>query len=237
MKISYHCAKCKNFLTKETQVIDNIPQDFIVNVRCENGHDQKIILTNPLYSLLFDNSIIAFQQKNYRACIFEAASSLERFYEHAIRIFIIRHKDIDNQEKIERYNLAWKAIKHMSERQLGAFIMLFLQLTDDFPIILNENLTKIRNSTIHKGYLPSEEEAFKFLSNVHYIIQNNRFLIRPHDEDAYWLFDQRIDFENFSNSSDLVETIEYNGATFFNSSYGSEFKESMINYYNEILTL
>ena len=232
MKIRHHCTKCKNFDEEEIINIESIPQDFTIRMKCNKGHNQIIQLTNPLYSLLFDNSIIAFHQKNYRACIFEAASALERFFEHAIRVFIIQHKDIGDMEKIKRFNIAWKSIKNMSERQLGAFIMLFHKSTNEFPQLLNEKLISLRNNTIHKGYMPYEEEAFQFLGSVYNIIQNNRFIIRPHDEDAFWLLDQRVDFENFTNSSDdPEETTAYNGAHFFNSAFGSDFKESLQNYY------
>lgn len=238
MKIKFSCTKCKNFNKWETINIETFPQDFTLRIKCKKGHNQIIQLTNPLYSLLFDNSIVAFQQKNYRACISEAACALERFYEHAIRIFIIQHKDIGNMEKIKQFNITWKSIKNMSERQLGAFIMLFHKSTNEFPLLLNDKLISLRNNTIHKGYFPHEEEALKFLGNVYDIIQNNRFIIKPHDEEAFWLLDQRVDFENFSNTTDdPEETTVYNGAHFFNSSFGSDFKESLQNYYIRYLKL
>lgn len=236
MKIRHYCTKCKNYNQPEIINIQSIPQDFIVRIKCKEGHNQIIYQTNPLYSLLFDNSIIALMTKNYRACIFEAASALERFFEHAIRILIIPHKEIGNMEKVKQYNEAWKLIKNMSERQLGAFIMLFHNATNQSPILLNEKLISLRNNTIHKGYLPQEEEALQFLGNVYNLIQNNRFIIRPYDEDAFWLLDQRIDFENFSNiKDDPDETTQYSGPHIFNSAFGIDFNESIKNYYIEYL--
>lgn len=232
MKIRHYCTKCKNYEHEEIISIQSIPQDFIVRVKCKEGHNQIIYLTNPLYSLLFDNSIIALKSNNYRACIFEAASALERFFEHAIRILIIPHKEIGNMEKVKQYNAAWKLIKNMSERQLGAFIMLFQKTTNQTPVLLSEKLISLRNNTIHKGYLPTEEEALQFLGSVNDLIQTNRFIIKPHDEDAFWLLDQRVDFENFSNpNDDPEETTEYNGAHFFNSAFGVDFNQSLENYF------
>ncbi len=232
MKIRHYCTKCKNYEQEEILSISSIPQDFTVRVKCKEGHNQIIYLANPLYSLLFDNSIIAFKSNNYRSSIFEAASALERFFEHVIRVLIIPHKEIGNMEKAIQYNAAWKLIKNMSERQLGAFIMLFHKTTNQLPVLLKEKLINLRNNTIHKGYLPLEEEALQFLRSVYDLIQTNRSIIRPHDEDAFWLLEQRVDFENLSNpNDDPEETIEYSGAHFFNSAFGVGFNQSLENYY------
>lgn len=238
MRISHYCTICKNFEQKEIFTIQVIPQDFILRIKCKYGHNQIIYLTNPLYSLLFDKSIVAFKLNNYRSCIFEAASALERFYEHAIRILIIPKKDIGDKEKAEQYNVAWKIIKNMSERQIGAFIMLFHKLTNRPPVLLDDKLTNLRNNTIHKGYMPREDEAFEFLKSVYNVILQNRFILKPHDEHAFWLLDQRVDYENFFNpSDDPEETVAYNGPHFFNSAFGFEFKESLDNYYANYLNI
>lgn len=238
MKIEHWCTICQNFENTETVKIQSVPQDFIIRIKCEKGHNQVIHLTNPLYSILFDNSVKALMQGNYRGCIFEAASALERFYEHAVRILIIPHKDVGNMEIIKHYNSTWKIIKNMSERQLGAFIMLFHKTTNKSPILLNEKLTSLRNNTIHKGHLPLESEALQFLGSVYDIIQSNRFILRPYDEDAFWLLDQRVDFENYANSDDNPEeTSHYNGPHFFNSAFGFDFNDSIQKYYEKYLKI
>jgi hypothetical protein len=191
---------------------------------------------SPLYSILYDNSIIAYQEQNYRSCIFEAASALERFFEHAIRILIIPHKDIGNKENLISYESAWKEIRNMSERQIGAFIMLFNKATNQIPILLSEKHVSLRNKTIHKGYLPEENEAYLFMTNIYEIIQTNRLIIKAHDEEAFWLLDQRVDFENMENPDfKPEETISQSVANFYNSAFGIDFKSSMNMYYNKYL--
>lgn len=236
MRIRHYCTKCNNYDEEEILNIQPIPQDFVVRIYCKKGHRQIIYLTNPLYSILFDNSVIALKEKNYRGCIFEAASAMERFFEHAIRILIIPHKDISDMEKVKQFNAAWRLIKNMSERQLGAFVMLFHKTTSQYPVLLSEKLINLRNKTVHKGYIPDEDEALQFIGSVYDLIQNNRFIIRPHDEEAFWLLDQRVDFENFTDpNNDPEETIGYNGPHFFNSSFGVNFNDSLQKYYNEFL--
>lgn len=238
MKIKHHCTICNNYEIEDLISVKSIPKDFVIRTNCNKGHNQNIILMNPLYTILYDNSIIAYQQQNYRSCVFEASSALERFFEHAIRILIIPNKDIGNLEKIQQYESAWKLIKNMSERQLGAFIMLFNKTTNQIPILLTEKLISLRNNTIHKGHTPTENEALVFMTNVYDVIQKNRIIIRKYDEDAFWLLDQRVDSENMTNSNDIPEeTISYSGPHFFNSSFGFDFLDSINRYYKKCLDL
>lgn len=242
MKIELSCLKCKEIdidsFLNETVTFKSIPQDFIIEAYCKHNHQSIIHLIDPLYSLLFDNCVIAYHEQNYRSSIFEAASSLERFYEHAIRILIIDKKDLANPKTIEDFKSSWKLIKNMSERQIGAFVMLFHKTTNKAPLILDDKFTKLRNDTIHKGYLPNQDEAYNFLTKVYDIIQFNRYTVRLANEDAFWLLEQRVDFENMiaphlENAESLI--LQHSGAHFFNSAFGKNLKESLQNYYNKHL--
>jgi hypothetical protein len=56
----------------------------------------------------------------------------------------------------------WKKISRQSERQLGAFIVLFvLEFGIQPPLLANSN-TELRNKVIHQGYFPTEEECLKY---------------------------------------------------------------------------
>lgn len=235
---SVYCSKC-NEIFETSFSLQKTPQDFFIKKECKNGHIVIINLTDPLYSILFDNCIIAYFEQKYRSCVFEAASALERFYEHAIRVMIIPQTEIDSQEIIESFNKTWKIIKNMTERQIGAFTMLFHKTTGRAPILLNEKSISLRNNIIHKGYIPSKEEAYEFLSSVSDLIQKNRNLIRPHDEQAFWLLDQRVDYENLNNPPNVEVNkstlCAYSKAHFFNSTFGSTFKESLETYYSKHL--
>jgi hypothetical protein len=245
MKISIPCIKCnKENLVSDFQEeifkIKSVPSDFTIRLKCKNNHLNIIHLSDPLFSILFDKSVTAFLEENYRGCIFESASSLERFYEHTIRVLLIEKKDFENKVIVENFNNSWKIIRNMSERQIGAFIMLFHKTTHKTPILLNENLTKLRNSVIHKGYLPEKKEALQFLENVYALIQTNRQIIGGTNPELYWLLDQRIDFENFINPPELKSeeyvSMSYSGAHFFNSAFGGDtFEESIKRYYNDKL--
>jgi hypothetical protein len=238
MKIRYACTICNNFEHRELIYVTNIPQDFVIRTECSKGHHQNIVLMNPLFTILYDNSIIAYQKKNFRNCIFEAACALERFFEHAIRVLIIPRQDIGDKEKIIQYEKTWKLVKNQTERQAGAFVMLFHKATGKAPLILTEKLTGLRNNTIHKGYLPTEQDAYEFMLHVYNIIHINRLTIRKFNEDTFWLLDQRVDFENIEKSSfKPEETTSVSEANFFNSSFGFDFIDSVNRYYNDFLAI
>ncbi|WP_238149349.1 hypothetical protein [Arsenophonus endosymbiont of Aleurodicus floccissimus] len=57
---------------------------------------------------------------------------------------------------------AWKEVSNQSERQLGAFIFLHLQETGSKPILLSNNKIKLRNEVIHKGKIPSKDQAIDY---------------------------------------------------------------------------
>jgi hypothetical protein len=153
---------------------------------------------------------------------------------------LIEQKDFENKEIVQGFNNAWKIIRNMTERQIGAFIMLFHKTTNKTPFLLNEKLTKLRNDVIHKGYWPEKQEALQFLENVYALIQNNRDIISGTNPELYWLLDQRIDFENFRYPPELKQeeyiAMGYSGAHFFNSAFGGNtFEESIKRYYNDRL--
>ena len=94
---------------------------------------------------------------------------MERYYEFFIKVVLKASgnsfSDIDN---------IWKTISHQSERQLGAYVILYSQTFLEESDLLNNNKeTKFRNSVIHKGYIPSKDEAVNFGNRVMEIIEGS----------------------------------------------------------------
>ena len=53
-----------------------------------------------------------------------------------------------------------------SERQLGAFIFIYLKCFSESPSLLRQSQIQFRNVVIHKGKIPSREEAIKYGQEV-----------------------------------------------------------------------
>lgn len=93
----------------------------------------------------------------YREAVGSFAASYERFMELFIRIVLKANGTPDD----ELAN-GWKKISRQSERQLGAFITLFvLEFGTQPPLLANAHI-ELRNNVIHQGYCPTKEECLKY---------------------------------------------------------------------------
>jgi len=89
------------------------------------------------------------------------ASSLERFHEYWIRATFLHKKD---QEK--EFDSTWRLVAAQTERQYGAFLLLYLRETGRTPPYLAEKLVKFRNDVVHKGAFPSRSDATDYAEQV-----------------------------------------------------------------------
>ncbi len=124
---------------------------------CREGHISIAFLQQLKFEVLFDIGAYAIIDGYYREAVSSFSSSLERFYEFFIRVMCIS-KDISELKTLE----AWKEISNQSERQLGAFIFLHLLELGSKPILLKNDKIKFRNDVIHKGMIPSKEQAMEY---------------------------------------------------------------------------
>lgn len=124
---------------------------------CKNGHKNVLLVENHRFELLFDMGMHAISRGFYREGIANFASSLERFQEFVIKTLCLKSK----VEWEDMFN-AWKNVAAQSERQLGAFIFLYLQEFKVQPIILKNDEVKLRNKVIHKGKIPTRKQSIEF---------------------------------------------------------------------------
>jgi hypothetical protein len=142
--------------------------------RC--GQTSEAIIRKENFELLFDFGSWAFLDGYYREAVANFATSLEWFFEFWVRT--IRHKQSVSDEHFER---TWKLMSKHSERQLGAFAMLYLFETGNFPDFLDPNRlkTKFRNDVVYAGKIPNRDEAVRYADLVHTRIK--RLLIELYD--------------------------------------------------------
>jgi hypothetical protein len=133
-------------------------------MECMHGHKSETLLQQDKFEILFDIGAYAILDGYYREAVSSFASSLERFYEFCIRV-ISKRRDV-NKDTFEK---AWKLTAKQSERQLGAFMFLWVTEFAKLPVLLsdkrmngNEDMVKFRNRVIHEGKIPNREEAIKF---------------------------------------------------------------------------
>lgn len=130
-------------------------------VHCRRGHHTVLILQQEKYEVLFEIGVNAIIDGYYREAVASFAASLERFYEYAIGVML-------DDWRVEREQAlsTWKLVSSQSERQLGGFVFLWLSRFKEIPSVLPQGLVKLRNEVVHKGRLPSRDEAISFGDSV-----------------------------------------------------------------------
>jgi len=163
MRIPISCMTCshdKNEPSFDTHQAE--PQDTgLYYLECPRGHRTVTCLQEQKFEVLFDMGANAIVDGYPREAITAFAASLERFFEFFISVICAAHKI---QE--ETFTHSWKVLGNQSERQLGGFVIAYLLEYGEEPRLLRQKTVELRNSVVHKGKIPSREEAIGFGSEV-----------------------------------------------------------------------
>jgi hypothetical protein len=178
MLLDLVCAECLSsastrFSTGEqaniTIPFEPVNDSGIYEITCSKGHISKTYIDNLDFEILFDYSLNAIVDGYYREAVSSFTSSMERYFEFFLKVLLndsgTNFKDLDN---------IWKTISNQSERQLGAYIIMYTEKFLDQPILLNSNKEiPFRNNVIHKGYIPTKQEAIEFGQTTLLIIETS----------------------------------------------------------------
>jgi len=159
MKIPLTCFQCMKEDISSVKVLGFLEwrDDGRYDVTCPKGHRSVNILQQRLFELLYDIGAYAIQDGYYREAVSSFSSSLERFYEFFVKVVCIE-KNINE----ELYQIVWKQVSKQSERQLGAFVFLYLSEFEKAPNLLSNSKVAFRNDVIHRGKIPTRQEALAF---------------------------------------------------------------------------
>lgn len=146
---------------------------------CERGHTSVMALQQQRFEVLFDIGAHAILDGYYREAVSSFTSSLERFYEFFVRAAL-------GQSGVAKEGLekAWKEVAAQSERQLGAFLFVYLLTQKQVPLVLSQDKVKFRNDVIHKGKIPSRGEAIEYGQAVLDVIRPHMALARKELEEG-----------------------------------------------------
>lgn len=159
MRIPLSCMKCFQ--------VDGHPDDMLYQaelqdnglywMKCRAGHETVTCLQEQKFELLFDLAANAIVDGYYREAVSSFNSSLERFWEFYVHVICEKA-----QISEESFTATWKKVAAQSERQLGAFAFLYLVENATPPQLLPDAMTKFRNDVIHKGKIPTRQEAVTY---------------------------------------------------------------------------
>lgn len=167
MRIYLSCMQCLRETGRPSPEIAAVPLEDsgLYRMSCARGHETVTCLQQMRFEVLIDLAANAIVDGYYREAVSSFASALERFHEFYVRLQCDRHG-------IEEGNLepAWKHVASQSERQLGAFVFLYLLEHKTPPPMLKPIDVEFRNAVIHKGKIPTRERAIEFGEQVVKII-------------------------------------------------------------------
>lgn len=163
MTIPLTCAKCMQDDVSSAGIVllAEIRDEGPYQVECSHGHRSFVLLQAQRFQILFQIGAYAIVDGYYREAVSCFTASLERFYEFFVRAAMI--EDGMSADKIEK---AWKIVSRQSERQLGAFVFMYLREVDEVPPILSQDDVKFRNDVIHSGTIPTRDEAIAYGERV-----------------------------------------------------------------------
>ena len=161
MRLPFSCMECTfgedKLAVPPYPTYVELKDDGRYEFTCPQGHKTVTILQQQKFELLFEIGAYALVDGYYRESVASFTAALERFYEFFFRVVFLReHQEDDAVEK------SWKTMAAQSERQLGAYVAAYLMTFKSAPELLPNSKVKFRNNVIHKGAIPSKQEALQF---------------------------------------------------------------------------
>jgi len=149
-------------------------------VECPRGHRFVALLKAQIHELLFKLGLIALIDGYTRESVANFQAALERCYEFSIRFFLA----VDGVTE-KSFEATWKPLSNSSERQLGAYMLLYLSKFKQLPPTISEKQVAFRNSVIHKGEIPTKQATLVYAEEVYGIITSLVQRMLSHNRDVY----------------------------------------------------
>jgi hypothetical protein len=166
MRINLVCMQCAKAGIGKF-FLETIREDGLYTGKCPEEHDLLIATQTLHHEMLFDIALNAIVDGYHREAVSSFAASVERFYEFAIAV-ISQNRGVPQDE----FENAWRIVSNYSERQLGAYVFLYVTSFGTVPRVLNDKMINLRNKVIHKGKLPEKDKAARFGGAAYDVIQS-----------------------------------------------------------------
>lgn len=217
MKVLLNCMDClqENGIRAFQPVVVTVNDERFFKMTCPNGHQSLTIIQQPKYEVLFELGMNALVDGYPREAVTSFASCLENFYEFCI-IQVSLGKGVDRAS----LDAGWKYMAKQSERQIGAFVMLWLNYFGSEPTLLSDHSRSFRNRVVHQGYIPRLDETLAFGDDIVACVASNlRDMKRHLGDDLDTIFtsefvarassqNQRVTTQSILTTIDRAELIQ-----------------------------
>ncbi|MFC6458599.1 hypothetical protein [Paenibacillus vulneris] len=213
MKIKIPCVKCvaDGSIERESQELlyeYELTDERVYSLNCNEGHETVVIFDTHVYELLFDMGLYALADGYSREAVANFAAAIERFHEFSINVFIA--KSLSSYLYLDEFPKAWKGISSQSERQLGAYVMLYLAVFKRSPELMPQKNIEFRNNVIHKGKFPTVGEAMKYAeSTFNYIKQKLVEMKKELDDEVLYVHDHSLREYIIKNSGNCKHVVHW----------------------------
>jgi hypothetical protein len=170
MKVLLTCMDClqENGIPDFRPVVVTVNDERFFKMTCPNGHQTLTVIQQPKHEVLFELGMNALVDGYPREAVTSFASCLENFYEFCINQVSL-YKGVDRAS----LDAGWKYMAKQSERQLGAFLMLWLNYFGSAPTLLSDRSRSFRNRVVHQGYIPGLDETLAFGDDIVACVASN----------------------------------------------------------------
>lgn len=205
----------------------------IARVKCSRGHENVFMIQSLKFEVLMESGADAFTAGFTLEACASFSAARERMYEFAIRV--LAKKNGVNSDVL---NAAYAEMARQSERQLGAFFILYaLQFGEAYRA--DASINQFRNSVIHKGLIPTPEQAQDFCAKVYSEIFRVTELLREGCEEVVRHVVMEDLMERHAQIGVEGQVATAQGTTFFNLSRRENKRsfEEAVHSYLEMKTL
>jgi len=170
MKVLLTCLDCllENGIPDFRPIVVTVNDERFFKMTCPNGHQTLTVIQQPKHEVLFELGMNALVDGYPREAVTSFASCLENFYEFCINQVSL-YKGVDRAS----LDAGWKYMAKQSERQLGAFVMLWLNYFGSAPTLLSDKSRSFRNRVVHQGYIPGRDETLAFGDDIVACVASN----------------------------------------------------------------
>lgn len=158
----------KNGISNFRPVVVTMNDERFFEMACPSGHQTLTVLQEPKREVLFELGMNALVDGYRREAVTSFASCLENFFEFCI-FQLSLYKGVDRAS----LEAGWRCMAKQSERQLGVFVMLWLNYFGSAPTLLSDKSRSLRNRVVHQGYIPELDEAMAFGDEIATCIARN----------------------------------------------------------------
>jgi len=218
MKLLIACPLCVPQGTADTEAFKTVQlrQDGLYEVNCLQGHKSIFCMRNPNFEMLFQSGLWALIDGYPREAVSSIAAALERFYEFYLEVIALKHSVNDSELK-----QAWKIASKQSERQLGAFLFLYLfenHRAVDFSAV--NKTVEFRNKVIHQGNIATQDEVIKYGETVlDFIFTVLNELLSTSESVVDAVIEKQVE-EKLANVTEDIQLVHYTVSTVINITSG-----------------